>query len=264
MTLKICYSYTTNTDLRANGVTNALWKLLTMDKVEPKAHNIIAMPQFRTETGYTAISQVEAYWESLRGARMMPKRSDIDPRGIENALGSTFVLERLAPGIARIRIAGSHLSDLMGMEVRGMPLTAFMTQPCRKQISDALEEVFRRPAISEIRLTSEVLHGKPHMDARMILLPMKSDLGDVSRVLGCFVAQGEIGRTPRRFDVVDAKIRRISAPKAPAEAQLDIAKSAHKAVPAQSATGMEDTTSPFETRTQRSGVPYLRLIKSDD
>ena len=98
----------------------------------------------------------------------------------------------------------------------------------------------------------------------MILLPMKSDLGDVSRVLGCFVAQGEIGRTPRRFDVVDAKIRRISAPKAPAEAQLDIAKSAHKAAPAQSATGMEDTTSPFETRTQRSGVPYLRLIKSDD
>ena len=115
MTLKICYLYTINTDLRANGVTNALWKLLTMDKVEPKAHNIIAMTQFRTETGYTAISQVEAYWESLRGVRMMPKRSEIDPRGIETSLASIFVAEKVAASVARIRIAGAILNDTLGL-----------------------------------------------------------------------------------------------------------------------------------------------------
>ena len=56
----------------------------------------------------------------------MPRRAEIDPRGIENALEYAFILERIAPGMARIRLAGIHLSDLMGMEVRGMPLTSFI------------------------------------------------------------------------------------------------------------------------------------------
>ena len=55
----------------------------------------------------------------------MPLRSEIDPRGLKGALEYCFVLERIAPGLARLRVAGSHLGDLMGMEVRGMPITAF-------------------------------------------------------------------------------------------------------------------------------------------
>ncbi|WP_299626242.1 PAS domain-containing protein [uncultured Tateyamaria sp.] len=220
------------------------------------------MTEFRAEIGYSAISQVEAYWEGLRGMRMMPKRSEIDPRGIESALEYTFVLERIAPGMARIRIAGSHLSDLMGMEVRGMPLTSFITPPGRRQVSDALEEVFQRPAVSELRLSGEVGVNKPHMDARLLLLPLKSDLGDVSRVLGCFVAQGDIGRAPRRFDVVGAKIRSISAPSTLPASQPD-----PKPEPAPMRTGVDGFAEPkvrFEAHAPRPDVPYLRLVKNDD
>ncbi|WP_420011362.1 PAS domain-containing protein [Tateyamaria sp.] len=233
-----------------------------MDKSDPKAHNIVAMTEFRAEIGYSAISQVEAYWEGLRGMRMMPKRSEIDPRGIESALEYTFVLERIAPGMARIRIAGSHLSDLMGMEVRGMPLTSFITPPGHRQVSDALEEVFQRPAVSELRLSGEVGVDKPHMDARLLLLPLKSDLGDVSRVLGCFVAQGDTGRAPRRFDVVGAKIRSISAPSTLPASQPD-----PKPEPAPMRTGVDGFAEPkvrFEAHAPRPDVPYLRLVKNDD
>ncbi|MEO0633330.1 MAG: PAS domain-containing protein [Pseudomonadota bacterium] len=230
-----------------------------MDKGEQRPHNIVAMTEFRAEVGYSAISQVEAYWEGLRGMRMMPKRSEIDPRGIESALENTFVLERIAPGMARIRIAGSHLSDLMGMEVRGMPLTSLITPPCRRQISDALEEVFQRPAVCELRLATEQGVGRPHMDARLLLLPLKSDLGDVSRILGCLVAQGDIGLSPRRFDVVGAKIRPISAPlTAPEEKPVQ----PERIEPAQK--GFAEPNTPFEAHTPRSDVPYLRLVKNDD
>jgi hypothetical protein len=234
-----------------------------MDKSDPKAHNIFAMTEFRAEIGYSAISQVEAYWEGLRGMRMMPKRSEIDPRGIEAALEYTFVLERIAPGMARIRIAGSHLSDLMGMEVRGMPLTSFITAPGRRQVSDALEEVFQRPAVCELRLTGDAGLDKPHMDARLLLLPLKSDLGDVSRVLGCFVAQGDVGRAPRRFDVVGAKIRPISAASTlPADAREGAPQNR---TPDQSkVSGFADAQAPFEAYAPRPDVPYLRLVKSDD
>lgn len=231
-----------------------------MDKHPENLHNVVAMTEFRTEIGYTAISQVEAYWEALRGMRVMPKRSEIDPRGIENALEYTFVLERIAPGMARLRIAGSHLSDLMGMEVRGMPLTAFITPAGRRQMSDALEEVFQRPATCELRLNAETARDKPSMDARMLLMPLKSDLGDVSRILGCFVARGDIGRSPRRFDVIGAKINPISAPIGAPEAEQNPAPEpkVHRT------PGFAEEQASFKKPTQKRDVPYLRLVKSDD
>lgn len=234
-----------------------------MDKFDEYPQNITHMTDFRAHAGHSALAQVEAYWEGLRGLRLMPKRSDIDPRGIESALEYTFVLERIAPGMARIRIAGSHLSDLMGMEVRGMPLTSLITPPCRRQISDSLEDVFQRPAVCELRLSAETGPGRPGMDGRLLLLPLKSDLGDVSRILGCLVAQGDIGHSPRRFDVVGAKIRQISSP-----ASVPIPQRT-EGVPARSkerrkADGFAETAATFETRTPRPDVPYLRLVKTDD
>lgn len=234
-----------------------------MDKLDPNAHNTGVMTEFRAKTGYSAISQVEAYWDALRGMRMMPKRSEIDPRGIEAALEYTFVLERIAPGMARIRIAGSHLSDLMGMEVRGMPLTSFITPPGRVQMSDALEEVFQRPAVCELRLTSEVSAGQPQMDARMLLLPLKSDLCDVSRILGCFVAQGDLGTAPRRFDIAGAKIRAITAPSSLPTPQSEPAFADRRRA-TRHAPGFAEENAPFEAYAPRPDVPYLRLVKTDD
>lgn len=234
-----------------------------MDKHHENSHNVVAMTEFKTEIGYSAISQVEGYWEALRGMRMMPKRSEIDPRGIENALEYTFVLERIAPGMARLRIAGSHLGDLMGMEVRGMPLTAFITPAGRRQMSDALEEVFQRPAICELRLSAETARDKPSMDARMILLPLKSDLGDVSRIMGCFVARGEIGRSPRRFDVIGAKIRPITAPTEPAVVE-DAPIADPKPRPTPEVAGFSEPKSDFSGEAGKRDVPYLRLVKSED
>ncbi|MFL4471201.1 PAS domain-containing protein [Tateyamaria armeniaca] len=232
-----------------------------MDKSDHSPHNILKMTEFRAEVGYSAISQVEAYWEGLRGARLMPKRSEIDPRGIESALEHTFVLERIAPGMARIRIAGSHLSDLMGMEVRGMPLTSLITPPCRRQINDLLEDVCQRPAVCEMRLNAEISVTKPQLDGRLLLMPLKSDLGDVSRILGCLVAQGDIGHTPRRFDVVGAKIRSITAPSTLPIAQKSTPKTLD--APAQ-AKGFAEPERAFKSHAPRPDVPYLRVVKTDD
>lgn len=219
--------------------------------------NVHEMIDYRADTGFSAISQVEAYWEALRGSRLMPKRSEIDPRGIESALEYTFVLERIAIGMARLRIAGSHLSDLMGMEVRGMPITSFITPDGRRQIGDVLEEVFQRPSVCEIRLSSEKGRDKPLMDARMLLLPLKSDLGDSSRALGCLIARGEMGRSPRRFDVVGTKTRPLAPkPSEPVESgQSDTVATSE---------GFSEPATEFVANKKTSKKPYLRLIKGDD
>jgi len=178
--------------------------------------NVISMFGFKNETRFLEIKQVEAYWEGLRMGRLVPLRSEIDPRGIERALEYTFVLERIAPGLGRFRLSGMHLNDLLGMEVRGMPFTSFFTPAARNTVTDALEMVFDGPQVAELTLTAEKGIGKPAMDAKVILLPLRSDLGEVTRILGALVTCGPIGRAPRRFNVTDVQMKALERGHSPA------------------------------------------------
>ncbi|AXC49831.1 PAS domain-containing protein [Paracoccus suum] len=147
------------------------------------------------------LGELRGYWDGLRRGRAIPTRADIDPRGLRGALGHAFILERIAPGAARFRLAGRHLIDLMGMEVRGMPLCSFFNPASRGRLSDVLETVFAGPQIVELTLLSEGAYARPVLPARMLLLPLRSDLGDITRALGVIVAESAIGRPPRRFDL---------------------------------------------------------------
>lgn len=238
-----------------------------MDNYPHNAQNVVAMSDYQPETGYAAIAQVEAYWEAVRGARLLPKRSDIDPRGIEQALENAFILDRIAPGIARLRIAGSHLNDVMGMEARGMPLTAFFMPAARASVSDLLEVVFQTPAIGTLNLASSDGPDRTRLEARMLLLPLKSDLGDVSRVLGCFVSKGEIGPAPRRFDITSKQVLNIAAGQPPMPATRPspaVGLPPLTNVPRAERTGMSEGQAPFAPKDPKRRPPYLRLIKSED
>ncbi|MRX51282.1 PAS domain-containing protein [Paracoccus sp. S-4012] len=148
------------------------------------------------------LGELRAYWDGLRRGRAVPERGDIEPRGLRGAIAHAFILERIAPGAARFRLAGRHLIDLMGMEVRGMPFCALFNPASRGHLSDVLETVFAAPQIAELTMLSPLAYGRPALPARMLVLPLSSDLGDVTRALGAIVAEGGIGRPPRRFDLV--------------------------------------------------------------
>ena len=217
--------------------------------------NVVKMSNYRTDTGFSAMSQVESYWEALRGSRLVPKRSEIDPRGIEHALEYTFVLERIAIGMARFRIAGSHLCNIMGMEVRGMPLSSFITPSGHETLGSVLEDVFQSPSACELEMEAEVGRKKPAMEARMVLMPLRSDLGDVSRILGCFVAKGELGTQPRRFEIVTTKLRCLSAGKieqyVPQQCEI-----------AARPSGFREKQTDFNHASVPTKAPHLRLIKT--
>ncbi len=244
-----------------------------MDKPSANAQNVVCMSDYQPDHGFAAIAQVEAYWEALRGGRLIPKRSEIDPRGIEQILEYAFIIERIAPGIARLRIAGSHLTDMMGMEVRGMPLTAFFAPAARRRVSGLLEEMFQTPAIVDLRMTSQTIAATA-IPARMILLPLKSDLGDVSRCLGCFVALGELSPTPLRFDIDHQALRLIRPGTSPVEIKTPALRPPAATAPTEAAkpmlAGFAAPEAAFKARTSakdrvvRPTPPYLRLIKSDD
>lgn len=147
------------------------------------------------------LAQTRAYWEALRRDGRLPRREEIDPRGLSGALEEVFLIERIAPGMARFRLAGMHLLDLMGMEVRGMPLSALFEPAARRRLSDALEAVFTVPSVLELWLEAERGIGKPPLTGRLILLPVTGSRDEPSLALGCLQSQGNIGRGPRRFAI---------------------------------------------------------------
>lgn len=152
--------------------------------------NVVSLTPLRSAQIFSAIKSVEAYWEGLRNGRPVPSRAEIDPRGMQDALEYAFILERIAPGVARFRLAGMHLTDLMGMEVRGMPLSAMLVPEARARMSEVLEAVCETPQVTTVTLKSDHRIGRAALDAQLLLCPLKSDLGDVNRILGCLQSAG--------------------------------------------------------------------------
>ncbi|MBV1867419.1 MAG: PAS domain-containing protein [Marinosulfonomonas sp.] len=150
---------------------------------------------------FPAIAQLEAYWLALRLGDEIPHRADVDPRGLEDVLEYAFVLERIAPGVARFRVAGSHLNDLMGMEVRGMPMSAMFEAGARKLLADTVESVVAGPRTARIRLTSKGSIGRAALSGGIYMAPLRDDQGFASRILGCLQTTGNPGHAPRRFEI---------------------------------------------------------------
>ncbi|MEM6374809.1 MAG: PAS domain-containing protein, partial [Pseudomonadota bacterium] len=146
------------------------------------------------------------YWQGMRRGGDVPLRSAIDPRGIESLLSNAFIAEKVTPGLARLRVAGTHLSDLMGMEVRGMPLSSLIDPAYRDQLADAMVNLFEQPAQIRLNLHAPGSARRAALAGVLLILPLRSDLGDISRALGCLVTNGAIGQAPRRFEITRCKI----------------------------------------------------------
>lgn len=178
---------------------------MTEDEGTEKAgmpDRVLRLSDFGQPQPGRVLAEMRAYWSSLRQGRSVPSRADVTPLGLRATLDFAFILERIAPGAARFRLAGKHLIDLLGMEARGMPLCALMSPGFRGRLSDILETVFQGPQITEIDLVAAASYGRPELAGKMLLLPLRSDLGDVTRALGCLVSVGEVGAAPRRFDLI--------------------------------------------------------------
>ena len=214
------------------------------------------------------LQHVENYWEDLRGARQVPKRAELDPRCIQTALPTSFILEQVAPGVARFRVAGTHLRDLMGMEVRGMPLTSFFLPDSRERVANALEEVFDHPAKAWLTLSGDRGIGKPALDACLLLLPLESDKGKTDRALGCLATLGQIGRAPRHFDIRSKVVTPILADgtvKIPeiTPSEWPLSSRSCGSEPLELAEPMRGYR-PSPHRPPRTDNPHLYLVKTDD
>lgn len=226
-----------------------------MDRDPFKSGPVVSLSDVRRWRMPAAITQIEGYWQALRSGRLVPLRSDVDPRGLSGALEHAFVIERIAPGLARFRVAGMHLTDIMGLEVRGMPISAIFLTDARMALSEALEAVFGEPATVRLGLRGEGGIGRPELVGTMTILPLRSDAGQITRALGGVVMEGGIGRQPRRLTITSVSHKTLVGY---GEADADPA-------PAPALAEMRTPFTPAPGQAEHDATcPHLRLVHSSD
>lgn len=154
---------------------------------------------------------LRGYWEGLRKNGALPLREDVSPRGLGGALENAFIVERIAPGMGRFRVAGSAVGDVLGIEPRNMPLTMLLEPVGRATLTRVLEQVFTTATALDITLEGERMIGRPHLSARMVLLPIRGAQGEYHQAIGALALSGTIGRTPRRFGITRMRSEAIDA-----------------------------------------------------
>lgn len=170
---------------------------------------------FHTPDGEALLRKVEAHWTSKRPFGQIPSQADLAPEPLNTALSHCFVLERISATVARFRIAGKGLNELLRFEARGMPLSAIFSAEGRAQLGPMINAVCEQPEIAEIPLTaSRGLIGGP-LRGRLLLMPMKDARGEITRIFGALIVDGAPGRRALRFDIdpaVPLRNQRLATP----------------------------------------------------
>lgn len=189
------------------------------------------------------LSSLKSYWERLRAGRIAPYRAEIDPRQFESALENMFILEKVSADNMRVRLAGMKICEMMGMEVRGMQPGYLIDEVDRLRFERLLNVVMNEPAVVELKLEARNRAGTYR--ATMLLMPLRSDFGDINRVLGCTSGEGEFYAPPLSFTIQDVAVTPIEPSQAAAEA-------AHRPLP-----GFAEEQAPFAAP---PAAPKLRAI----
>lgn len=153
---------------------------------------------FESHATPTLFARVCAYWSSLRENGAPPRRAAIEAPALADALPHVFLAELVTPRVARLRICGHRIEALMGMEMRGMPLSVLFQGSARDALTDAVEQTATGVRVI-LSLQSEAGFGRPQISATLALLPLVDEAGRITRLLGVLDQRGETGRAPRRF-----------------------------------------------------------------
>ena len=202
------------------------------------------------------LTALETYWSTLRGARRLPVRTEVDPGRIDAALPHAMILERVAPGIARLRVAGASIVAHAGMEARGLPVSALFGGASRDGLAGLLEQVFATPALLDLPVSigRRLWRGKLH--GRLLVLPLLGRGGEVDRALAALVMQADLPGGGRLLEIERDGALRLTPISEPILGGATVPAQCRLKVAAQGGA-------PLTSADRTTGRPALRLVVSN-
>ena len=116
------------------------------------------------------------YWNTLRGARKAPKRSELEPSQFSSLLSHTFVLEDNLPTVLSFRLAGSHLCRAHDKQLRGTDFRELFHQDDHHIVARDLLSVRGTGLAGTLQISSPATASRKK-ESELILLPL-ADAGD--------------------------------------------------------------------------------------
>jgi len=135
------------------------------------------------EMKQAATLELFSYWNRVRGQRLEPERSELDPGVIRGILADIFILE-VDPRLRfPMRIAGTRMSALFNRELKGASFTALWDEMSKKPLQELLHTVIddRNPAIAGVATAPP--ERRP-LELELLLLPLRHFGKTHARVIG--------------------------------------------------------------------------------
>ncbi len=132
---------------------------------------------------HPATRRLYDYWDTLRGARPAPERSEVEPSQIRGILGDTFILEAVNSATYRYRLAGTRLCALHCRELKGRNLLRGWRDDDHEAVATLLAAVSEDAAAAILGVTGHT--EREHTIAmEMLFLPLHVAGEGCSRILG--------------------------------------------------------------------------------
>ncbi|MEZ5872691.1 MAG: PAS domain-containing protein [Nitratireductor sp.] len=124
------------------------------------------------------------YWNRVRGSRVAPERSEIEPSDIREVLADTFILEVSARlRTISFRLAGTRLCAAYGKELKSYGYLGMWSEEDSYEIAKSVAKVYgdRKPVL--INSVAHTASGH-FVEYETLLLPLLTTGEDNSRILG--------------------------------------------------------------------------------
>lgn len=127
--------------------------------------------------------QLYAYWNSVRGNRMAPKRFEIEPSCIAAILPDTFILEVIDSETARFRLAGTRICQAFAAEFRGVNFYELFPVIDRTELKAKVHAIATQGAVGVFTIEGSTADGKT-AQFEILLTPLIHTRDQADRFLG--------------------------------------------------------------------------------
>lgn len=114
------------------------------------------------------------HWEALRGDRLRPRRSEIDPAALRPFLQNVGIFEVCAPTVTMCRLAGTAFHRTLGFELTGRNVVELYGPPLYRAAGYRFHAMATQPCAATFDLVLRFSSGaeNPH---EIMLLPLAPD-----------------------------------------------------------------------------------------
>ncbi len=127
--------------------------------------------------------QLYAYWNSVRGDRMAPKRFEIEPSRIAAILPDTFILEAIDAATARFRLAGTRICEAFSEEFRGTNFFELFAIADRAELKAQVTTIATQGAVGVFTIEGKTASGRC-AQFEILLTPLIHTREQADRFLG--------------------------------------------------------------------------------